>query len=65
MPPVTLDLSLFALGSTDGRPSWLARVLALRDDPNLGPFRLAYLEALLRVADMRASMKEVSRHAGR
>ena len=65
VPPVTLDLSLFALGSSDGRPSWLARVLALRDDPNLGPFRLAYLEALLRVADARASMKEVTRHAGR
>ena len=63
VPSVTLHLAPFELGSADGTPSWLARVLALRDDPDLGPFRLAYLEALLRVADMRASMKEVSPHA--
>lgn len=36
-----------------GQPSWLERTLRLRD--NLGPFRLAYLETLLRAADMRAS----------
>lgn len=36
-----------------GRPSWVERVLRLRD--TLGPFRLAYLEALLRAADERAS----------
>ncbi|MEM3207915.1 MAG: CRISPR-associated helicase Cas3' [Halobacteria archaeon] len=34
-------------------PSWQERALTLRD--NLGPFRLAYLEALVRVADWRAS----------
>jgi CRISPR-associated endonuclease/helicase Cas3 len=37
-------------------PSWLARMIALRD--GMGPFRLAYLETLLRAADMRASQKE-------
>jgi CRISPR-associated endonuclease/helicase Cas3 len=35
--------------------SWTARVTALRDRPDLGPFRLAYLEALVRIADWRAS----------
>jgi CRISPR-associated endonuclease/helicase Cas3 len=29
----------------------------LRDDPLIGPFRLAYLEALIRAADWRASQK--------
>jgi CRISPR-associated endonuclease/helicase Cas3 len=38
-----------------GRGSWTERVLRLRDE--LGPFRLAYLEMLLRVADEEASAK--------
>ena len=38
--------------------SWLARVLQLRDSLHIGPFRLAYWETLLRVADWRASEKE-------
>jgi len=46
--------------SPDGKPSWAERMLALRDDPSLGlgPFRLAFLEALLRAADMRASRND-------
>lgn len=60
MPHVTLDLSFMKMG--DGPPprgpSWLARTLALRDDPATGPFRLAYLETLVRVADWRASESE-------
>jgi len=51
-----LDLSVMKLGDGPRGPSWLARMLALRDA--LGPFRLAYLETLLRVADMRASAAE-------
>ncbi len=50
---VTLDLSPMQLG---GEQSWTARALALRD--SLGPFRLAYLETLLRAADLRASKNE-------
>jgi CRISPR-associated endonuclease/helicase Cas3 len=50
-----LDLSPMLLGRVDGRPSWAERVLKLRDSKELGPLRLAYLEALIRAADMRAS----------
>lgn len=55
--PVTLDLGLMEMGEDDsGRPSWAARTQALLAE--FGPFRLAYLEALLRVADWRASAAE-------
>lgn len=50
LPATTLDLDLL-----DAQPSWTARACALRDDPALGPFRLAFLEALVRIADWRAS----------
>lgn len=56
-----INLELMELGeSKDGQPSWAARVLKLRDDPelNLGPFKLAFLETLLRVADWRGSASE-------
>jgi CRISPR-associated endonuclease/helicase Cas3 len=49
--PFRLDLSIMRLG----QGSWLERMLGLRDDAALGPFRLAWLEMLLRVADWRAS----------
>lgn len=62
LPDVSLDLSLMEVGrGEDGRPSWTERVLRLRDD--LGPFRLAFLEALLRVADWEASADEASEGA--
>jgi CRISPR-associated endonuclease/helicase Cas3 len=38
-----------------GAASWTDRVLRLRDE--LGPFRLAYLEMLLRIADETASAR--------
>lgn len=53
----TLDLSLSQIGlAEDEQPSWLERSLDLLE--RLGPFRLAYLEAILRAADMRASKEE-------
>ncbi len=52
-----LDLSYMEFGEGPQGPSWLARMIALRDNLLLGPFRLAYLEALLRAADWRASEK--------
>ncbi len=57
-PETRLNLGCMQLGlGPDGRPSWLERCLALRDAPELGPFRLAYLETLLRAADVRASRR--------
>lgn len=64
-PKVALSLEPMELGLCNqppfaGQPSWAERMLRLRD--KLGPFRLAYLEAILRAADMRAS-KAAERHA--
>lgn len=53
-PEVRLRLDVMELGLNEsGQPSWTSRMLRLRDA--LGPFRLAYLESILRAADMRAS----------
>lgn len=52
-PEITLSLAPMEMGLTDGQPSWAERVLQLLED--YGPFRLAYLEALLCAADRRAS----------
>jgi len=49
-----LDTSLFHVGAHEGE-SWTARVLRLCNRVDLGPFRLAYLEALVRIANMRVN----------
>lgn len=49
---ISLEWMNLGESSTHGE-SWLARTLALRD--HYGPFRLAFLEMLLRVADWRGS----------
>ncbi|ACV68906.1 type I-G CRISPR-associated helicase/endonuclease Cas3g [Desulfohalobium retbaense] len=63
MSETTLDLSVMELGEGAKGPSWLSRTLKLRDSQRLGPFKLAYLEALLRIADWRASRNQDSSHA--
>lgn len=51
---VALNLDPMLLGAgEDGARSWLERMIALRD--RLGVFRLAFLESLIRAADVRAS----------
>lgn len=62
-PAVTLALEPMELGLCEsppfaGEPSWIERVLRLRDD--IGPFRLVFLEAVLRAADERASAATAS-----
>lgn len=57
---VTLDLEPMLLGSDNGASSWLERMIRLRDDEKLGVFRLAYLECLIRAADMQASARPVN-----
>lgn len=54
IPASTLDLSIAQLGG-GGRRSWSARALALRDRQDVGPFRMALLEAVVRLSDWRAS----------
>jgi CRISPR-associated endonuclease/helicase Cas3 len=60
---VTLSLDLMALGlSPRYGASWRGRMQLLLE--RLGPFRLAYLEGLLRAADCRASIEEDQPKAG-
>jgi len=51
-----MEVGLCEEGPFRDQPSWAERMIRLRD--RLGPFRLAYLEALLRAADWRASQPE-------
>ena len=55
----TLDLSVMTLGS-QGSDSWVARVSGLLS--TYGPYRLALLESLVRIADWRGSSRPGRRH---
>lgn len=57
LPESVLETKILGLGDWQDTPSWTARVLVLRDRADLGPFRLGFLEALVRIADWRASEK--------
>lgn len=57
IPSVELSLDAVQIGEGAEGASWLSRSLSLRDNHEIGPFRLAYLEALLRAADARASYR--------
>lgn len=55
LPATRLSLEPVRLG---GEASWTAMALKLRDRKDLGPFRLGFLEAVVRLADWRASAEE-------
>lgn len=55
LPETIIDLSYMDLGMNTHGQSWSARILSLRDNPTIGPFRLAYMEALMKASDERAS----------
>jgi CRISPR-associated endonuclease/helicase Cas3 len=53
VPETALSLDVMRLGDGAQGPSWLERMSSLLERE--GPFRLAYLESLVRVADWRAT----------
>ncbi len=56
---IEIDASIARIGKKDNTRSWLQITLGLLK--KYGPFRLAYLEAVIRAADSRASEKEGSK----
>lgn len=56
LPETMLRLDLMQLGEGAQGPSWTTRTQRLLKE--YGPFRLAFLEALVRIADWRASRRE-------
>jgi CRISPR-associated endonuclease/helicase Cas3 len=54
--PTVLSLTPMLLGRHEGQPSWVEGAIALRD--RWGPFRLAFLEGIVRAADVRATLRE-------
>ena len=56
LPETRMNLALMELGEGEMGPSWTARTLGLLREH--GPFALAWMEMLIRVADSRASRLE-------
>lgn len=55
VPVLDLHPDVFELGSGRLGESWVTRTCRLRDRADLGPFRLGFLEAVVRLADWTAS----------
>ncbi|HCF92741.1 MAG TPA: hypothetical protein DER58_09765 [Firmicutes bacterium] len=56
---IPMQLDIMELGLTQSnQKSWTERMLALRNLSEMGPFRMAYLEALIAACDRRASAAE-------
>jgi len=51
-------LGVMELGDHEGHASWQTRALKLRDEH--GVFRLAFYEALVRVADVRGTLRRTA-----
>jgi CRISPR-associated endonuclease/helicase Cas3 len=62
VPEQLLSLACMELGGGGGGPSWADRMVQVLEE--LGPFRLAYLEMLVRIADWRASRKRAGAGVG-
>ena len=60
VPETVLSLAPMEMGEGEHGSSWRSRAQRLLD--TLGPFRLAFLESVLRVADWRASAREQERN---
>jgi CRISPR-associated endonuclease/helicase Cas3 len=58
LPETPLRLDVIQLGEGEMGPSWTARTRRLLTEH--GPFRLAWLEALVRIADWRASREQAT-----
>lgn len=63
LPKTALRLDVMKLGEGAMGPSWSARTLRLLTEH--GPFRLSWLETLVRIADWRASEEEAGGDAAR
>ncbi len=55
LPETKCSLEIAEFGGVGRNRSWTDRALELRDRPDLGPFKLAYLEGVVRLADWHAS----------
>ena len=53
--PLTLSLDAMDAGSTETGKSWTSLTSNLVNRDDLGPFRLGFLEAVVRIADWLAS----------
>ncbi len=64
LPETKCSLEIAEFGGAGRSRSWTDRALELRDRLDLGPFKLAYLEGVVRLADWHASAAPSTVHQG-